>query len=204
MQALITGPRLLLLAGIVLASIPWLCALIAPPLPAPFRETQTALALVREGAAPGERQAADRPDAGAALVATPFATGVAMAEAAAPTVTATAAPTSSPPPAPTSTPTTTPTATPTSTATPQPEARVRLLEAVVSYSCPSTSKQAGRLAEGSELPLIGWQDNDEGTWLLIEDVISRPQAWLRLGQGVEARPSSFRTLLPALGCRVVS
>ena len=212
--------------GILIAVLPWFLSFAIDPLPAMFHPTQTAMADIQAteiaesinstGDDQASRTSVTEQSGSFMLVGT--ATPISSADIAVtssigaasssspllPSPIQTATPTVTP--TQTATPTVTPTqtATPTVTPTPQPQVQGEASVDLATFSCPSSrfdSKAPN--SKGEKFRVLGWNVNDEGDWLLIEDTINQAQVWVRLDGNVQVQPSDYKEFVPRIACRLI-
>lgn len=213
-----TFPLLFIIVGVLIAALPWLLIVAIDPLPEIFHATQTGLAAIHQTETVettantsddllSDTSIAEQPGHFVLVgtIAPDARSDAPLLATGTPTPTATSTPTPTPTPTatPTATRTATPTPTPTPTATPHPQAQALARTDLATYSCPGERFSTGSQAfKGRTLSVLGWNKNDEGEWLLIEDSIDQPQIWVKLDQNIELHPSEYQSLVPSLACRL--
>jgi len=191
-RSLIVGLVFLFLVAAILAAFPWAISMITEPLPPDLKRTATYLSVMRT--------AGVEPSAAAWTLLPSTATPT-------PTATFTFTPTSTPTVTltPTRTPTVTPT--PTQTLTPTPVVTGTVIQTIFTYTCPGDQYRSGKLDEGSNFSVLGWDQTTEEeqtvTWILIEDRLSQPQVWIKESEYVVINIPSYKDFMPRALCRAL-
>ena len=186
--------------GILIAGLPWFLSFAIDPLPAMFHPTQTAMADIYateiaeliNGTGDDQASRTSVAEHSGSFILVGTATPISSAGIA---VTSSIGPASSP-----SSLSPTPTVTPTPQSQVQGEASVDL----ATFSCPSSRFDSEvRNSKGEKFRILGWNDNEEGDWLLIEDFINQAQVWVKLNVNVQVQPSDYKELVPRIACRLI-